>query len=362
MQSERNKDSGQGSGVRGQLTDVAAASRVSDLHPSSFILPPFPRPRRAFTLTELLVVIAIIAVLAAMVSVGVMRALDTAKQTRIKTEVDQLDAAFKSYREKYGSFPPCIFNTATLTQHLARAFPRYDMSDPSRIQKELVAAGIVPARFRPDQALVFWLKGFSPDPANPFVTVNGNQITYVGNAAQIGPKITVTPLFDFDKSRLAVVAVTGTMPSYFPQGTKTDATGAPYLYWDAGTYATPPMSMSPGFPDGDPMQSRRIWNDPSVPMPPAPFPDAGPVIHYGFDENGNGIFDTDVEKWANPDSFQIISAGMDGKYTSPPIPNPLLGRQKARLFPTGTNYDVAGADDDNVTNFSAKARLGDSKP
>lgn len=361
MQSGTN-NSGQWPVAGGPLKSAANASRVSDLQPPAASLQPFsPTPRRprrrGFTLTELLVVIAIIAVLAAMVSVGVMRALDTAKQTRIKTEVDQLDAAFKAYREKYGSFPPCIFSTAALTQHLARAFPRYNVAN---IPGDLAAAGIVPARFRPDQALVFWLKGFSPDPANPFVTVNGLQIA---GGTVLGP-VTVTPLFDFDKSRLAVVDSTGTstMPSYFPQGTKTDATGAPYLYWDAGTYATPPMSMSPGFPDGDPSQNRRIWNDPSAPVPPAQFPNAGPVIHYGFDENGNGIFDTDVEKWANPDSFQIISAGLDGKYTSPPIPLTPLGKQKARLYPTGTNYDVFGADDDNVTNFCPKARLGDAKP
>ena len=45
---------------------------------------PATRRSRAFTLTEMLVVIAIIAVLAGLASVAVVRALDTAKQTRQK--------------------------------------------------------------------------------------------------------------------------------------------------------------------------------------------------------------------------------------------------------------------------------------
>ena len=103
MQSERNRYVGQWS-VASESVDEResrAFALVSDLQPpASRHQPLAASSRRAFTLTELLVVIAIIAVLAAMVSVGVMRALDTAKQTRIKTEVDQLDAAFKAYQGK----------------------------------------------------------------------------------------------------------------------------------------------------------------------------------------------------------------------------------------------------------------------
>jgi prepilin-type N-terminal cleavage/methylation domain-containing protein len=356
------------------LTDVAAASRVSGLHPSSLILPPFPRRprRRAFTLTELLVVIAIIAVLAAMVSVGVMRALDTAKQTRIKTEVDQLDTAFKAYREKYGSFPPATFTGAAISSHIARAFPRYDAT--TYLGGDLALAGFAPPiRFRPDQALVFWLQGFSPDPTQPFITPDGFQIIHVAGASQKGPnKVTVTPLFDFDKSRLAAVG-TGPVivPSYFPQGTKADATGAPYLYWDSQSLPMggvggplPPFPLNP-----------MMWNVLFPPtMPAVLFPNAGGVRPYALDANGNGRLSdpADTTKldpgdgWVNPDSFQIISAGMDGKYGSLAA----VRTDPARIYPTGTStditsaasYDLAGADDDNVTNFCPKARLGDAKP
>ena len=63
------------------------------------------------------------------------------------------------------------------------------------------------------------------------------------------------------------------------------------------------------------------------------------------------------ESWANVDSFQLISAGTDGQYGN-------SAGTAARLYPTGTGYDLSPnqADDDNITNFCAKARLGDAKP
>ena len=332
------------------------------------------RAPHGFTLTELLVVIAIIAVLAAMGSWGVMQALGSAKQTRIKLEIDQLDAAFRTYKDKYGSYPPNLQGlaaSAAVRAHIARAFPRYDLT---QLNADLTVAGL-DGKFRPDQALVFWLSGFSPDPQHPFVTpgpdpshsaapVRGAQIVngMVPNPLQ---QVAV-PLFDFDATRLAAVdsnpqipimfTNNGIAPSYFPQGTKPDQSGAPYVYYDADTYnsataATPPPPV-------------RYFNafGAGTPFMAPTFPNAGPAIYYALDKDGDGVFNNQ-DTWANPDSFQIISAGPDAKYTQPqPNHIPPLGMEPARLFPTGTYYDPSGADDDNVSNFSAKARMGDAKP
>src|SRR5262249_10851992 len=105
--------------------------------------------RSAFTLVEILVVITIIAMLAVLVAKSVANAMWHAKQVAIKTEIDQLDAALKSFKDKYGSYPPCNLainygsgsaatapsaaspNTVAgnaqinLRQFLVRAFPKY---------------------------------------------------------------------------------------------------------------------------------------------------------------------------------------------------------------------------------------------
>ena len=54
-----------------------------------------------------------------------------------------------------------------LRAHIARAFPRYNIAN---LLNDMKQTGVDIEHTRPDQALVFWLSGFSPDPANPFVS------------------------------------------------------------------------------------------------------------------------------------------------------------------------------------------------
>jgi prepilin-type N-terminal cleavage/methylation domain-containing protein len=331
--------------------------------------PPASRVRRGFTLTELLVVITIIAVLAALASVAVVRALDTAKQTRQKTEVDGLDAAFKAYKEKYGSYPPCdLSNINAVRAHVARAFPRYNISNLANDLKLAVDNSV----FRPDQALVFWLSGFSPDITNPFVTPTGAQII---NGAVPNPTTIVqrTAFFEFDKARLSQITSVPTPPagtatgfSYFPQGIKTDVNGAPYLYWSAGPNTTTVSGMKTttintfGQVVVDTMPT-----PPTATVTPNLFnasanrhftANASTASPYWYDSGNTTVTDPN-ETWSNADSFQIIAPGGDGKYGNDT-------GTLVRLYPTGTNYDLSAdlADDDNVTNFCPRARLGDAKP
>jgi len=328
---------------------------------------PSPRASRGgFTLTELLVVISIIAVLASLTIVGVMRALDSAKQTRIKTELDSLDLALKAYKEKYGSYPPCdlrapLANNTALRQHIARAFPRYNIAN---LAGDLALA-IDTTAFRPDQALVFWLQGFNPDPANPFVTPEGLAIS--GGVA--GAQIKVAPLFDFDRSRLAVVPSSGATllnQSYFPAGIKADASGAPYLYWDASTTTIVGSTTTSRFGTVVVTGANAAVTQPLTPVASLSrfndsggtviFTNAGTAAPYWNDTVSPGTTEA-AENFANFDSFQLIASGMDGKYGA--ATSALI-----RLYPTGTGYDLTKdlADDDNVTNFCNKARLGDMKP
>jgi prepilin-type N-terminal cleavage/methylation domain-containing protein len=318
--------------------------------PSAFSLQPSALfSRRGFTLTELLVVITIIAILASLASVAVMQGLAAAKQTNIKTELDSLDAAFKAYKEQYGSYPPFDLRitpgttlgmagyNAPLRAHVARAFPRYDIT---QLPNDL-ALYVDTKNFRPDQAVVFWLGGFSPDPTNPFNNANGG----LGNL----PKAQRTPaFFNFDPTRLVIIDSTVTpwtgtgteCASYFPQGSKKNV---PYVYYDSATIMSL-LTISPLL----------YWFDSSTAKSlNTGVLNAGICEPYSLDLGG-GL--------ANPDSFQIISAGTDDLYgvfainTSNPPPQ--------RFYPSGKGYDLPPslADDDNVTNFCTKARLGDAKP
>jgi prepilin-type N-terminal cleavage/methylation domain-containing protein len=76
------------------------------------------------------------------------------------------------------------------------------------------------------------------------------------------------------------------------------------------------------------------------------------------DSNSNGYLDvgTGFDSWANPESFQIISAGQDGEFGDPLATADL----PVRLYPDGKGYSAADAD--NVTNFNPKHNLEDAKP
>ena len=91
------------------------------------------RRKNGFTLVEMLVVIAIIAILAALITPAVAGALWSARQTKIKVELDQLASGMEAFKAKYGSYPPTNLTcssgvaNANLQSFVAWAFPRYSL-------------------------------------------------------------------------------------------------------------------------------------------------------------------------------------------------------------------------------------------
>lgn len=326
--------------------------------------------RRGFTLTELLVVIAIIAILASLGTVAVMRAMTTARATALKTELDQIDAAMKRYKDTYGSYPPADLtnpaSNARLRQHMAQAFPRYSLS---RLAGDLAAAGIDTTTFRPDQALVFWLQGFSADPTTPILSVEGKQLD--ASSSPIGnPQKRTNNFFAFDDTRLVGVAsgasTTNPAPSYFPKNARLTVNnvatkrypeyaggGPPVVYFDARGYElTAPVV---GGSEAQPV----TFNASTV-----LFADAGYAFPYWNDANKNEFTNLSADRdsqegWVNPDSFQLIAAGGDNKFFSI-NPMPALPMD-AHLFPSGKRIDVI-SEGDNAVNFTSSARLGDDLP
>jgi prepilin-type N-terminal cleavage/methylation domain-containing protein len=273
----------------------------------------FARRRLAgFTLVELLVVIAILGILTALITVAAQRAMVAAKRTRVKAEVDQLAAAFKAYKAKYGSYPPNFNNgnnTAAVKRHLLKAFPRIS-------QQEL--ADILTLKLTPAEATWFWLAGFTPDPTRPVSGSSGGS---------------VTPLFEFDKTRLVKtrggnpVTINGKniwLNAYKPQGS--DLT-EPYIYFDMSR--TSPTASSPSPPSYTSSDSGdTIWPYISSTLSPTQFVESK--------------------------SFQVLAAGLDNDWASK------SGRavDEQPTFPEGP---FIGADADNLASFSTKS-MEDSMP
>jgi prepilin-type N-terminal cleavage/methylation domain-containing protein len=186
------------------------------------------RPRAGFTLIELLVVITIIGILVALLTVAAVGALKTARQTEIKTEINQMDTALMEYKNKTTAFPPnCqtdgpgtsnplnesqIF--ADLKRHLKQAFPRHQESDDLiRVLCGIAAQNTTDypqpllGGMSAGEALVFWLGGFSSDPRYPISGEGGpsypiTSATAANNAA-LDPIESREWVFPFEVGRLA---------------------------------------------------------------------------------------------------------------------------------------------------------------
>jgi type II secretory pathway pseudopilin PulG len=220
--------------------------------------------REAFTLVELLVVIVIIIILMGLLTPVLVQVMARAREARITVEIGTLDMSMKAYKERYGQFPPSDFSafsspTGPIALHLAHCFPRCNVAT------EVTA---IPGNLSPSQALVFWLSGFYPDPEHP--------LTGTG---------TKTSFFPFDTTRLqtpssTLAPSTTAVPVYGPA----DGLNIPYIYFAAQNYAT---------------QIGQAGTQGDYCMP------------YVLD---NGPIANPLNPYANPNSCQIISAGLDGNY------------------------------------------------
>jgi prepilin-type N-terminal cleavage/methylation domain-containing protein len=361
-----------------------------------------------FTLVEMLVVIVIISILAALISTAAASAMWTAKQHKIKMELDMLAGAMEAFHQKYNSYPPTnlsmlqdmsgnYYANPQLNAFVARAFPRYTALSgntiPQQIALDLSNAGVDITEFNPQVALVFWLSGFGPDPTDPFNRANAT--------------VSRSSFFSFFQTQLmawqagatslspATVSPTGTAYQYGGT-TRYDSLSPPsygigqmvynapygnaaYCYFDNQSYGQPISSSTSVYGDvagasntgttyaifGTTSASlpQELIGSSAAAVPAGLYNGTGIVMPYLFDANGNGVFDS-TESFCKPTSFQIISAGQDGAFGT--VSLPASGHQ-GRLYPTGLNYDVpppagGSGDDDNLTNFCEKSSLESAKP
>jgi len=284
---------------------------------------------RGFTLIELMVAISIIALLAALVSVAVARAITRAKETRIELELDQLAAGIELYKKEYGSYPPST--RQGLLNHIRSIFPRLVEQDLATLPPYMNAAEI----------LVFCVRGYTGNPQRPIDYFNNN--------------VKRDNFYEFETGRLRTgrtfeVTIAGTKLSgktwvYVPVADKE----APYVYFDCSR----PTGVSGNQPNFYwPLDIARVRDDRFFP----PQWEANAKFTY-TGPRGSGELKPYVTvnalTLANAGKFQIISAGLDGDFGNFVRPRDVKG------FPSGDNYTEG--DKDNLVNFSER-NLENSRP
>jgi len=252
--------------------------------------------RRGFTLVELMVVMVILMILAGLASYAAVGLVAKARIAAVGSEIQSMAQAVEAFKLKYGIYPPNFEDTAAVQKAWGKMFNYRATEDPSAF------------KLTPDQALVFWLSGFGPDPTKP---ISSGLNTATGDDKR-------EKFFSFSQDRLV-----GTYPKQVYVPYHNDMT-QPFAYFDV---------------------SRRTPATQNT----ATTPKMGNRFPYRSDAKDSAGKETYQEQG----KFQIMCAGVDNDWGGNANDSP------ATYYPSGTN--IAGGDKDNLTNFSGGA-IGDKLP
>ncbi len=312
------------------------------------------RARRAFTLVELLTVIVIIGILAGLITAAALRGRTRARVVAIKSELTQLQMACEAYQEKYGEYPPDLTDLVALDRHLKRAFPRYTGNATTFLNSVAAAYGINSpdlSKLGPASALVIFLggvpeqpgsnkpAGFHADPKNPF---------------QWGSPRT-TPFFEFDLARLTIVDPNSPNTLLCQYRPAAAATPAPYVYFRSRRLALPVNQPLYQYDEYAYVDNNGVVRPLSYAFAAdsvcVPYLEFNPTaaLPAPLDPTQQLVNGVNPRQWPEAGKFQIISAGLDGRFG-----NGLVGGspQEFRYRRLGLNFSDDGGDFDNITNFS----------
>ncbi|MEC7566487.1 MAG: type II secretion system protein [Planctomycetota bacterium] len=288
--------------------------------------------RRGMTLVEILVVITIIAMLAGMLIPVIGAVRRRGEVTATVLEIQNLKAALETYKQKVGDYPPDGSNSVVFQRHVRIAFPRIAPQEMNNLLSLIIEPHEPEITYLdPAESLVFFLGGFSDDPRFPFTGKGGP----LANNRNPG-------IFDFDPQRLGTNDDNDPFPVYYPRGSE-----IPFVYFDSRTY-----------------MPRAIYTYNGAGVPAAAYPlehnhGASPVKGvarpYRSDQPRQATADDGYGyKWVNPNTFQIIAAGVTDDYGLDLDPVPLDGiptnKTPYKHYPSGANY--SDGDNSNITSFS----------
>lgn len=292
--------------------------------------------RRGFTLVELLTVIAIIGILVGLLIPAVGAIRRSVRLSSFSMEVKAIEQAVEQFKNNYGDYPADGSDIGRFTRVMYKAFPNMAPTEIPLLTSVCNFSNASPnGVMDPAEALVFFLGGFSEDPAFPIsgpggpIFILNTAGVQVDSSAPVASRASIqynstrnNPLYDFGQGDLAVEVIGGLtvsndeaqivggandlMPTYSLSGTI-----APIVYFDSVTYA---FNSGAGryFNHYQPAGASGLGG---VARPYKTDEIATTIQHPGTPMNPPQWERADTHfKYANDKSFQLICASLDEDY------------------------------------------------
>ena len=352
------------------------------------------RKRSGFTLVELLIVITIIGLLIGMLAVVGGGVIGTAREFAVNAEIIQLSQSTEKFNTKYGFYPPSFeqfkrtVNTVEsapiavvqaealqLLPFLNKISPNHQELSPSPIPSRASAGysrlddwwEFVGCNLDQTSSLQFWLAGLFQNKQFPLTggltpTISGDSDLYIAAAYNVDlfvDGVTAIPagfdrevFFDFETDRFMPVNIIAGGATLVPVSQFVMEYGKSsgllfYVYRDSNSYL--PVAQ----PDASHLDANARSSS-TTPATPAPTlldpalaaylasPNHRGVAYYSIDSAGMPAF-------ANPNTFQIISFGLDGNPGVPALPV-----NRGLMFDLTSRGEIFQdlSSDDNLCNFA----------